>query len=98
MKTNRSKPLMQYQFSYEIRWPNFNKKGNNKARTIKNRLPPPNTIEKLLTNADWTWVYNDLDAEIKIRHYFPTSHLPCLSRSAGLCLLPKKRKLNAVVY
>lgn len=59
------------QFSYEIRWPNFNKKGNNKARTIKNRLPPPNTIEKLLTNADWTSVYNDLDGEIKIRHYFP---------------------------
>jgi len=24
-----------------------------------------------LTNADWTSVYNDLDAEIKIRHYSP---------------------------
>jgi hypothetical protein len=50
----------------EIRIPNSNKKGNNKARTINKRLPPPNTIEKLLTKADWTSVYNDLDAEIKI--------------------------------
>ena len=52
--------------SYKIRWPNSNKKGNNKARTINKLLPPPNTIEKLLTNADWTSVYNDLDAEIKM--------------------------------
>ena len=36
----------------EIRKPNFNKKGNNKARTINRRLPPPKTIEKLLTKAD----------------------------------------------
>ena len=56
---------------YEIRRPNSNKKGNNKARTINRRLPPPNTIEKLLTNADWTSVYNDLDAEIKMRNYSP---------------------------
>ena len=60
----------------EIRKPNFNKKGNNKARTINKCLPPPNTSEELLTKADWTSVYNDLDAEIKIRHYSPTSHLP----------------------
>ena len=76
---------------YEIRESNFNKKGNNKARTINKRLPPPNTIQKLLTNADWTSVYNALGAEIKIRHYSPTSHLPCLSRSAGLCLPPQKK-------
>ena len=38
---------------YEIKWYNSNKKGDNKARTIKNRLTPPNTIEKLLINADW---------------------------------------------
>ncbi len=56
---------------YEIRWPDFDKKRNNKARTINKCLPPPNTIEKLSTNADWTSVYNDLDAEIKIRHYSP---------------------------
>ena len=43
---------------YEIRWPNFNKKGNNKARTINKCLPPLNTIEELLTNADWTSVYS----------------------------------------
>jgi len=55
----------------EIRKPNFNKKGNNKARRINKRLPPLNTIEELLTKADWTSVYNDLDAEIKIRQYSP---------------------------
>ena len=55
----------------EIRWPNSDRKDNNKARTINKRLPPPNTIGKSLTNADWTSVYNDLDAEIKIRHYSP---------------------------
>ena len=44
---------------YEIKWPNSNKKGNNKARIINKRLPLPNTIEKLLTNAYWTSVYND---------------------------------------
>ena len=37
---------------YEIRKPNSNKKGNNEARTMNKRLPPPNTIEKLLTKAD----------------------------------------------
>ncbi len=52
---------------YEIRQPNSNKKGNNKARTINKRLPPPNTIEKLLTKGDWTSAYNDLDAEIRPR-------------------------------
>ncbi|MBW2608626.1 MAG: hypothetical protein JRD05_13465 [Deltaproteobacteria bacterium] len=34
---------------HEIRRPNSNKKGNKEARTIKNRLPPANTIERLLT-------------------------------------------------
>jgi len=43
---------------YKIRHPNSNKKGNNEARTINKRLPPPNTIEKLLTKADWTSVYS----------------------------------------
>lgn len=52
---------------YEIRKPNFNKKGNNKARTINRRLPSPNTIEKLLTKGDWTPAYNDLDSVIKSR-------------------------------
>jgi len=61
-------------------------------------LPPLNTIEKLLTNADWTSGYNDLDAEIKIRHYSPTSHLPCLSRSAGLCFPSSQKGLNCMAY
>ena len=56
---------------YEIRRPNSNKKGNNEAGTINKRLPPPNTIEKLLTKTDWPSVYNALGAEIKIRHYSP---------------------------
>ena len=38
---------------FEIRKSNSNKKGNNEARTINKRLPPPNTIENLLTKADW---------------------------------------------
>jgi len=37
---------------YEVKWPNSNKKGNDKARTRNKRLPPLNTIEKLLTNSD----------------------------------------------
>ena len=68
----------------EIRKPNFNKKGNNKARTINKRLPPRNTIGKLLTNTNWTWVYNDLDAEIKIRHYFPKTLKAIICHSVAL--------------
>ena len=56
---------------YEIRWPHSKKKGDNKETRKKKELPPQNTSEKLLINADWTSVYNDLDAEIKIRHYSP---------------------------
>ena len=74
---------------YEIRRPNSNKKGNIEARTINKRLPPPNTIEKLLTKADWTSVYNALGAEIKIRHYSPTSHLPAMPS-------PKQKKASSV--
>lgn len=43
---------------YEIRWTNSNKKGDNEARTINKRLPPLNTIEKLLTKSDLASVYN----------------------------------------
>jgi len=56
---------------YEIGLPNSEKTGDNKVAAKKKGLPPPDTSEKLLTNADWTSVYNDLDAEIKIRHYSP---------------------------
>lgn len=56
---------------YEIRLPNSKKTGDNKVTTKKKSLPPPITSEKVLTNADWTSVYNSLDAEIKIRHYSP---------------------------
>ena len=56
---------------YEIRWPHSKKEGDNKETRKKKELPLQNTSEKLLINADWTSVYNDLDAEIKIRHYSP---------------------------
>jgi len=54
---------------YEIGLPNSEKTGNNKVTAKKKGLSEPKTWEKLLTNADWTSVYNSLDAEIKITHY-----------------------------
>ena len=70
-----------------MKWPNSNKKSNNKARTISKGLPPPNTIGKLLTNANWTSVYNDLDAEIKIRHYSPKTLKAYMKEYITLVLL-----------
>ena len=57
---------------YEIRRPHSEKEDGVKKETRKNNEPQPQkTTEKLLRNADWTLVYNDLDAEIKIRYYSP---------------------------
>ena len=56
---------------HEIRLPNSEKRGDNEVIPKKKGLPSPDTSVKLLTNADWTSVYNSLDAEIKIRHYSP---------------------------
>jgi len=56
---------------YKVRLPNSEKTGDKKVTAKKKGLPSPSTSEKLLTNADWTSVYNSLDAEIKIRHYSP---------------------------
>jgi len=62
---------MQYQFFTKSDCPIMKKEVIMKLIPKKKGLPSPDTSVKLLTNADWTSVYNSLDAEIKIRHYSP---------------------------
>ena len=58
---------------YEIELSNSKNKIATKKKYTDSKLKKDHSK---LTNADWTSVYNDLNAEIKLRHYSPKSLIP----------------------
>ena len=56
---------------YQIRYPYSKTEVDREVTEKKKTMPSSDASKELLTNADWTSVYSDLEAEIKIRHYSP---------------------------